>query len=177
MEEKECLICEKVKPLTDFHRHSGKPDGRRNDCKLCRKNKVKRDRNPEFKRCSRCKEKRPNNSEHFWTYPNKTAKTRYRSQCIECHKKANGLSHIKRLYGITENDLDKMKKQQNLCCAICGKGKKLYVDHCHNTGRIRGLLCDTCNRGIGFLQEDKDILLGALKYLFPEKEKEKEDGN
>lgn len=54
---------------------------------------------------------------------------------------------------------------QNNKCLICCKVKKLVVDHDHNTGLVRGLLCDTCNRGIGYLKEEVEILRNAIKYL------------
>ena len=56
-------------------------------------------------------------------------------------------------------------------CQICGRcdgddnGAKLAVDHCHKTGKIRGLLCNRCNRGIGFLQDDVNLLQQAIEYL------------
>ena len=67
-----------------------------------------------------------------------------------------------------------MFKEQNECCAICGKHKSelnmkrknnLCVDHCHETGRIRGLLCDKCNRGIGLLGDSLKNLKSAISYL------------
>jgi hypothetical protein len=61
---------------------------------------------------------------------------------------------------------------QKGCCAICGvhqnersDGKDLAVDHDHETGEVRGLLCTNCNTGIGQLQEDPEVLLKAIEYL------------
>ena len=76
--------------------------------------------------------------------------------------------------GLTIEDYNIMFKKQNGCCAICNKHilelnqkkkKHLCIDHNHDTGAIRGLLCDKCNRGIGLLQDDKEILLNAYNYL------------
>jgi hypothetical protein len=50
-------------------------------------------------------------------------------------------------------------------CAICSLEDKLYVDHCHKTGDVRGLLCNKCNSGIGFLNDDPTLLNNAYKYL------------
>jgi hypothetical protein len=67
-----------------------------------------------------------------------------------------------------------MLLKQNDCCAICKRHKSevtvkrknhLCVDHNHSTGKIRGLLCDKCNRGIGLLCDDIDILKNAIEYL------------
>jgi len=55
-------------------------------------------------------------------------------------------------------------------CAICGaiankSGKRLPVDHCHNTGKNRGILCDKCNRGVGLMNDDPTLLRKAIAYL------------
>lgn len=50
-------------------------------------------------------------------------------------------------------------------CMICGGAEKLCVDHCHRTGRIRGTLCDHCNRGIGFFRENPKSLVNAMIYI------------
>lgn len=63
---------------------------------------------------------------------------------------------------------ERMFAEQNGKCKICGKeqpNKKLATDHCHTTGKIRGLLCDPCNRGIGLLQDSSTILQKAKEYL------------
>ena len=61
-------------------------------------------------------------------------------------------------------------KDQEYKCAICGKTpkenkKRLAVDHNHNTEANRGLLCSNCNAGLGFLQDKKELLESAIKYL------------
>lgn len=66
MNEKECLACEKIKPIEDFHRRLDSADGRRSNCKLCRKNNKKRNKNPKTKRCSNCLEVKPNNDLYFY---------------------------------------------------------------------------------------------------------------
>lgn len=75
-------------------------------------------------------------------------------------------------YGVTPEKYQEMLDSQNGVCAVCktkpnfDKWKKRFViDHCHVTGRIRGLLCDACNRGIGMLKDDPSILENAIKYL------------
>ena len=77
---------------------------------------------------------------------------------------------LKNLYGITPDDYNRMFVEQKGCCAICGTHqqelkKKLAVDHDHETGKVRGLLCRSCNTGIGLLKENKEILLAAISYL------------
>lgn len=80
--------------------------------------------------------------------------------------------NLMRNYGITLADYDRMVAEQDGKCAICGRipaGKhnqaRLHVDHDHRTGRIRGLLCSHCNRGLGFLGDSPETLRRATAYL------------
>lgn len=79
--------------------------------------------------------------------------------------------YLKYKYGIDVETYNAKLEEQDGKCAICGKGQgnsvksKLFVDHDHTTGKIRGLLCDSCNRGIGLLQDDADLLMAAVAYL------------
>ena len=68
-------------------------------------------------------------------------------------------------YGITTAERERKKLDQESLCAICGQHKKLNVDHNHQTGRVRGLLCIGCNGGLGFFSEDIRILVNAIEYL------------
>lgn len=76
---------------------------------------------------------------------------------------------LKAQYGISEADYASMLEAQNSTCAICQRppnaGTSLCVDHCHASGRIRGLLCHACNKGIGFMRDDVKRLEAALDYL------------
>lgn len=83
---------------------------------------------------------------------------------------------LKQNYGITIREYEALYSKQNGRCAVCGiegkpfdssngKTNTLAVDHDHNTGKIRGLLCSSCNRGLGFMKEDPKILQAALLYL------------
>jgi hypothetical protein len=73
-------------------------------------------------------------------------------------------------YGITPEDYDNMYNQQNGCCKICSMHQvnlkaALCVDHCHITGKVRGLLCHKCNLLIGHAKDDINVLQNAIKYL------------
>jgi hypothetical protein len=76
-----------------------------------------------------------------------------------------------RKYRMTLDDYDRMLSDQNGVCAICGgpqdwKGRTLLnVDHCHDTGRVRGLLCHRCNTAIGLMKDDVVRLQSAINYL------------
>lgn len=79
-------------------------------------------------------------------------------------------SALRRYYGITLEEYNKMFEEQNGKCYICDKtpqeaGKRLCVDHNHTTKEVRGLLCYRCNSGIGLLQDDKNIIKKAFEYL------------
>lgn len=96
----------------------------------------------------------------------------------EKYRRSNMNSHLKRKYGITFEDYEAMYEKQKGCCSICGgttpnrnwkirktQYMKLFVDHDHKTGKVRGLLCNTCNVGIAALKESVDILQSAIRYL------------
>jgi len=73
-------------------------------------------------------------------------------------------------YNITIEDFDKMYQDQGSKCKICRidipyRGNTIAVDHCHKTGKVRGILCVNCNIGIGHFSDDKDILQKAIDYL------------
>jgi Recombination endonuclease VII len=73
---------------------------------------------------------------------------------------------FREIYGITVADHEAMFARQDGACAICKRtGVPLCVDHCHRTGEVRSLLCRRCNRGLGFYNDDPDILLVAVAYL------------
>ena len=78
--------------------------------------------------------------------------------------------HLKIKYGITREEYESLSHSQQNACAICKQVKLLVVDHCHTSGHIRGLLCGTCNSGIGLLQESESILLAAVAYIKEHKE-------
>lgn len=79
-------------------------------------------------------------------------------------------SSLRRNFGITLEEYNNMFKHQNGKCAICGihqfeLKKRFSVDHCHRTGKIRGLLCGNCNKGLGMFADDTGIVESALYYL------------
>lgn len=73
-------------------------------------------------------------------------------------------------YGITLEEYDQMLILQNHRCKICQKHqseltKPLCVDHCHTTGKVRGMVCDSCNLGMGRFYDDPELLIAAANYL------------
>lgn len=88
---------------------------------------------------------------------------------------------LKLKYNMVQADYDTLLKQQNYKCAICstdkptGKWKVFAVDHDHETNNVRGLLCNECNRGIGLLKDNPELLMKAASYLEKHKKKTKEE--
>lgn len=78
-------------------------------------------------------------------------------------------SQLKKKYGMTEADYDRMFMRQRGLCAMCSlppaEGKVLAIDHDHDTGKIRGLLCGSCNTGLGLLKDSLEILYNGIDYL------------
>ena len=76
-------------------------------------------------------------------------------------------ARLKSLYGISSDDYDRLFAHQRGACAICGKrsAKTLCVDHCHATGKVRGLLCQRCNLALGHLNDSPTLVSAALAYL------------
>lgn len=77
---------------------------------------------------------------------------------------------LKAKYGVTQEHYESMLEEQQHCCAICKTHvdelpKRLYVDHCHETNQVRGLLCNDCNRGLGCFRDNIQSILDAAKYL------------
>ena len=78
-------------------------------------------------------------------------------------------------YGITADEYDAMMTAQGGRCAICGstdpgdgRSKNMSVDHDHETGKVRGILCTKCNVGLGQFQDDINLLSSAIEYLLKE---------
>lgn len=121
----------------------------------------------------------------------------YRSDCKACcsertkqwfvdnpgRAEANKRKSVLAAYGLTVDDYDSLLQQQGGACAICrrperttrnGKLLRMPVDHDHETGAVRGILCHSCNRAIGFLGEDVAIVQETVAYLLRHQEKQSE---
>lgn len=93
----------------------------------------------------------------------------YKRQYYAKHSSRYRDSIFRRRYGITIDQYNELADKQNGVCAICQEtcksGRRLAVDHCHATGKIRGLLCMDCNRSIGGLKDSIELLEKAVSYL------------
>jgi len=73
---------------------------------------------------------------------------------------------LRRTYGLSVADVEAMREKQAGCCAICHKpSRRLFVDHCHATGKVRALLCQTCNTFLGWYENKADIITVFQQYL------------
>ena len=137
---KTCNICNQSKPLTEFYQtvRNGSPYGYHGKCKSCYVKRQQENYDPIKKRDE----------------------------------------NLKRVYGIGIEEYNTLLEKQNNRCAICEstdpKGRKsgrgggvdvFYVDHDHKTGNVRGLLCNICNRTMGYIGENSNVLEEMINYL------------
>lgn len=163
---------------------NGKKDGRASQCFTCQ-HAI----NSEIKKCNKCNKELP--LSEFRTRTRKKFGTRPRSTCKDCERKYNvcyldkkntkqtkeqkrrrtrltriyrlGLKHIaEKILALFETQIE---------CSICGKieknNKELHIDHNHDTGEFRGLLCHQCNCGLGYFKDNIEFLEKAIGYLKP----------
>ena len=110
--------------------------------------------------CSKCFKKLP--ASKF--YKCKHYKDGLEVRCTDCDYDKK----LQKLFGITLTDYNELLTKQNHVCALCGKRpkkKRLSVDHCHKTGKVRGLLCGNCNTAIGLFKDNPIVLEKAIAYL------------
>jgi hypothetical protein len=110
--------------------------------------------------------------QHRESTPKRIAyKKQYRKVHPKLYTDASRRGHLKRTFGLTEDEYDTLLKKQGGGCGICGSrvdsrpGYKLAVDHDHNTGKIRGVLCSKCNIGLGWFDDNLKLLKAACGYL------------
>ena len=160
---KRCRVCGVLKPLNDFYRATGMRDGHRNDCKLCnlaaKKARTALDPVANLERVKRWQRENPDRLNAY--------RRAYRQRPER--KRAERESHLQRQYGMSLADYERMFERQAGLCRICGvrprKGTNLHVDHDHETGAVRGLLCFKCNNAIGLFDESHDLFQAAADYL------------
>jgi hypothetical protein len=130
-----------------------------------------------MKKCSKCK-KIKLLSDFNNVKTGKLGVHHYCKICLRENKKShydytkNKLQYIKNKYNLSEIELNQMYVLQEKKCKICkkefnflSKHKGLYIDHCHNTGKVRGLLCRNCNALLGNSKDNIDILYFSILYL------------
>lgn len=144
-----CTDCKLDKPETAFSKDCHSPTGLRRYCRDCAAILYKKDYDsrPEYYRDRAAK----------WAAANP-----------EKRKRVQKNADLKAAYGITLKEFEAMLEVQSGKCKICEKPMApACVDHCHDTGKIRGLLCSGCNSGIGGLCHSIPNLQAAIAYLTP----------
>lgn len=150
---KRCPKCQIEKPFAEYPKNRRGAHGINTYCLICSAEGVRARRaTPEGQQAHR------------------DASKRWRESNNERHKDNNARWH----YGVGHGTYDTMLAAQDGKCAICETitpGVRLvrfHIDHCHKTEKVRGLLCEHCNRGIGHFKDDPALLRRAIKYLSPE---------
>ena len=153
---KDCKVCKKEKENVEFL------NGINQTVKTCRecRRKIARD-----KRQLNLNEQRIKDRENY--QKTKEHRVNYAREYRKKYPDRTRATNWKVKYGITSDQFYSKLKNQNNKCAICERdmdvyGKIFCVDHNHNTGEVRGLLCDPCNYGLGFYEKHKDKY---FKYL------------
>lgn len=139
---KTCTKCLQEKPLSEFWADRSKKHGLSSRCKTCKAELYKKYR-----------KERGYDAKMYWKNP-----------------LAERERHLKRKYGIDQSAYDQMYADQAGKCAVCMKtqDRAFDVDHCHVTGKVRGLLCTSCNRMLGHSGDNPAHLIRAALYLNPQ---------
>jgi len=131
---------------------------------------------PRGEKCKPCRAEYQRQRYATWTPEQKAATRARQREWRERNPDAERIWKLQARYGLTVAQYDAMVAEQNGLCAICrepetarwrgtGRIRLLSVDHCHATGKVRGLLCHSCNRVLGLLGDDDALLESALAYL------------
>lgn len=139
---KQCTVCKQEKPLTEFYSYKASKDGKAYRCKSC----------------------------------DNDARKKWKNNNPEKAQLSQRVRNLKHKYGVDLDWYNQKLKEQNYCCAICkikenkvlrGANVELSfaVDHCHTTGKVRGLLCNQCNRALGMFKDNIGLIEKAIQYL------------
>jgi len=187
--KKICTKCGEAKARSEFHKLNRSKDGLQYRCIVChnKDNKVYRESNRDressrvraYYAANRDAQRRVQKAyadshkeeaalrQKAWIEVNREHHIAYH-KAYNSGKSPRRNNYLKRKYGITQEDYDLMLENQSHGCNICGapRGRsRLSVDHCHTTGKVRGLLCNNCNSGLGWFKDAAAVLASAIKYL------------
>lgn len=155
-----CSECKTFKPVSEYQ-----PSVIKVGCGLCRSCKyIKKEAHRKANRDQSNASKRRARNANLEKYQ-ETARKWQRDN----PEKLREYSY-KKNYGIGVQEYEALLTSQDGKCACCGReantcGRKLFVDHCHDTGRVRGIICNRCNYGIGALGDNIDGVQRAIEYL------------
>lgn len=166
--DRQCTRCKVTKSVLEFFPSC------KSQCKECRRESQKRTANPETKKIGQRRNYLQNREERIesarkWRLENREYyrqwQAKHRRDNLDMYREKSR----KNLYKMAPGEYERVLFCQAEGCAICGEGvgegKQFAVDHDHETGRIRGLLCHRCNLGIGYFRDYPSLLRSAAFYL------------
>jgi hypothetical protein len=172
MKTKICATCKIKKVLSEFNKNKKAKDGLNSSCRNCQKlYQIKwNDLNREKVKIYSKKYRNENKKE--WLKRNKDWRESHKEH-LKNYRHEQDLVYN---YNITREQYNQMLESQNGVCAICGKEETivdkrinriilLAVDHDHQTGKVRGLLCSHCNKALGGFKDNTGLLNKAINYL------------
>lgn len=141
-QKKYCNGCGKLRPVDQWARNRSTRDGFGTQCKSCQKNRA---------------------AKHY-----KLNKEKVLLRLRKYNSSRGKYLSLEKKYGLTKQQFEQMITDSKGICNICKsifKKKEPYVDHCHDTKKVRGLLCNDCNVGLSRFKDNETFLLNAVKYL------------
>ncbi len=146
---KTCVRCQASKPLEEFHKNARARDGHKAACADC---------------CNAWARQYYEDVERHDGHPTKERRRAHNAS------EYNREWKLQKTYGVSDADYQRLLDEQDGLCAVCERHhteftRRFAFDHNHKTGKIRGLLCISCNRGIGYLGDDPERLISAAAYL------------
>jgi hypothetical protein len=158
---KVCSKCKQTKQFVDFYKRSNRKGGLslQSRCKACISDDVKSPERAAYRR-------------EYESRPEVKARNAERRKTL-AHKIVQLDGQLKNRYGISLDERNKMFADQGYKCSSCGatepRGGKWDTDHCHDTGKVRGVICCSCNTGVGRFNHDPILLIKAAAYLIRNK--------
>lgn len=163
---KRCPYCEVEKPLDAFYKSHQQPG---HPCKPCNSRLTREWRASLTAEKKAAADQLRRETDTRWRKRNREKISQSRKRQYQRNPTAFIEQHYKNLYGITLKDKRTMCDRQNWCCAICAADlftlRDACVDHCHTTKIVRGILCSTCNGGLGLFKDNTELLMRAISYL------------
>lgn len=163
-EFKHCGTCNTTKPLSEWHKSRRENDGLSSRCRACNsaynKQRYRNDPSHSLKVAE--------------AYRKKQIAERDAYLAGEIDAAPKSLHWHIGVYGLSLAEFQEINAKQNGRCAICGslpeeakghRSKRLYIDHCHETGVVRGLLCSRCNSAIGYFDHNPTLMTNAAQYV------------
>lgn len=176
--EKRCPSCGDLLPASAFGRNKSLPDGLSFYCLACNRERNRawyresrrrlglevRDYSwiPDgFRWCPSCQQA----VAHEDYIRNSGTASGFGSRCRTCDSAANSDSYFYRKYKLTRPQLEDLRAAQGDSCAICGAPEPQHLDHDHDSGEVRQLLCQRCNQGLGLFRDEPSYLRAAADYV------------